>query len=253
MIIYEHPLNELMRTCLRLEQLFQQAIPYIDSSHSTDSHIAMTLLGDIMSLVERPHLKSNFTKELLRLNTYLSRLTDCEGVDHTRLSDVIADLDTQQQRLHSADGKFGQRLKENFHLKTVRQHAHTAGGTSCFDTPAYHHWLNSDADRRRDDLRRWYAECNDVLQTVDLILDLVRQCGGMRDEVAQHGSFDQALDATKPCQLVRIAMDKHSDLYPEVSIGKHHLTIRYYRFNDTDDKPHQTEEDVSFKLACCIL
>ena len=42
-----------------------------------------------------------------------------------------------------------------------------------------------------------------------------------------------------------------SDLFPEISGNQHRFTVRFHRWRDISSRPIQTDEDVTFFLACC--
>ena len=64
MISYEYPLNEKVRTLLRLEDLFSRMTHFTDLSHSNDHHAAMSTLFEILEVVCRADLKSELLQEL---------------------------------------------------------------------------------------------------------------------------------------------------------------------------------------------
>ena len=80
-IIYEQPLNEVIRVCLRLEQLFQQ----LDHQHGDLSPISLrlwvSLIINILNLLDRPDLKAKLAKELSHHLSAVLRLEDTPGVD----------------------------------------------------------------------------------------------------------------------------------------------------------------------------
>ncbi len=63
-IVFEQPLNEQMRICLRLEQLFKQLKESMSQSSISASKIALTALLKIISVVDRPDLKSKLTQTM---------------------------------------------------------------------------------------------------------------------------------------------------------------------------------------------
>ena len=62
-IIYEHPLNDRIRTLLRLEHLFRQAQNFQKGASSWDSRMVITTLFDILDLFSRSDLKTEIIKE----------------------------------------------------------------------------------------------------------------------------------------------------------------------------------------------
>ena len=65
-IIYEQPLNERIRTFLRLEFLFSQAAQHLHDDSQWGSRNTLTSLLDILSIFGRTDLKTEVLKELER-------------------------------------------------------------------------------------------------------------------------------------------------------------------------------------------
>ena len=56
MICYEHPLNERIRTLLRLEDLFDKIIFLIDKDDAIEHHSALVTLFEILDVASRAHV-----------------------------------------------------------------------------------------------------------------------------------------------------------------------------------------------------
>ena len=66
MITYEYPLNERIRTLLRLEDLFERSRHFIARTDQHDHHMALLTLFEIMEVAGRADLKSDLLQELER-------------------------------------------------------------------------------------------------------------------------------------------------------------------------------------------
>ena len=86
-IIYEHPLNERIRTFLRLEYLFSQIKFFLRSETGYETRVTVSSLLDVLNIFTRSDLKAEVIKELDRHNLVLSRLQQSPGVDLSRLQD----------------------------------------------------------------------------------------------------------------------------------------------------------------------
>ena len=63
-LIYEQPLNERIRSFLRLEFLFQQVRHHLEGSTEWDSRSALSSLLESMAIFRRSDLKSEVIKEV---------------------------------------------------------------------------------------------------------------------------------------------------------------------------------------------
>ena len=73
MITYEYPLNERIRTLLRLEDLFERSRHFIARTEPHDHHVALLTLFEIMEVASRADLKSDLLQELERQKQVLLR------------------------------------------------------------------------------------------------------------------------------------------------------------------------------------
>lgn len=253
-VIYEQPLNERIRTLLRLEHLFHQANYRLSGDNTLwDSRAALDALLDIQNVLTRNDLRSEVLKELERHATRLTAYEHNPNVDIDALQEVLDELDEVIDRLHAVDGQIGQGLKNNEFLNSVRQRSSIAGGSCGFDLPAYHYWLQQPAEQRQQDLLAWYREYEALLEAVGLIMRILRQSTPAQPVNAEGGFYQQSLDTNIPFQLIRVVLPHESRYFAEISAGKHRFTIRFMHMVSMEQRPVQTEQDVEFKLACCVL
>ena len=66
MVRYEYPLNEGIRTMLRLEHLFDRLGQLIPRDTALDHHFALATLFEIVDVASRADLKSDLLKDLER-------------------------------------------------------------------------------------------------------------------------------------------------------------------------------------------
>ncbi len=251
-VTYEHPLNERVRTLLRLEFLFRQIKHFMSGSTVWDARAVLTNVMDILTIFSRGDLKTELIKELERNAVNLGRLTEKNGVDHTQLKNILHWLNKLCNVLRDMDGALGQELRDNEFLNAIRQRSSIPGGTCDFDLPLYHQWLHLPQEQRQADMERWLGALDAVRQSVELILKLIRNSAEPVTVLAGGGVYQHVLDPAIPFQLVRIALVMESPYYAEVSGGKHRFAIRFMQPSPAE-RPKQATEDVSFRLTCCAL
>lgn len=252
-IIFEQPLNERIRTFLRLEFLFRRVDSALTDQTEMHHRDALDAMLNMLSVFERSDLKQELMKEIERLSANLSALENTPGVDKSALEALLSDLDQNLDALHIQKSGIGQTLRENEFLYAIRQRSSIPGGTCDFDLPAYHFWLqHTQAETRTEQLRTWFNEFQSVRNAVEMSLRLIRGSIGFRQEVADDGFFQRSLDSNQPFQLIRVELPATVSYFPEVSGGKHRFTIRFMKF-DISQRPQQTFEDIPFRLSCCAM
>ncbi|MFC1683865.1 cell division protein ZapD [Pseudomonadota bacterium] len=252
LIIYEHPLNERIRTLLRLEHLFQQNAFHLSRPEAWSSRATINSLLDITNILARADIKSEIIKELERHAATLGKIRSAPGVNTQRLDTILEELGINIDRLYQINSQIGRRLRENDFLNSIAQRNSIPGGSCAFDLPQYHHWLQRPHAERQDDLQRWAQEFSPLESASSLLLSLIRSSTDASWESAEGGFFQRSLGAQTPVQLVRVGLAIDSTVYPEISGSKHRFTIRFLEPSE-QDRPAQTQADLKFQLTCCLL
>lgn len=251
-ITYEQPINEHVRVCLRLEHLFNQVQHWMYGTSQFDSRAALIALLEILNVLDRPDLKSKLVKELSRYATLLSRFEETPHIDKGKLSAILHELEHTVRNLHVTQGRLAQSLRDNEFLMQTRQYLLNSGGGCSFDVPAYHYWLHQSPSERISQLSHWLSALKVVQTAVELMLRLIRQSSAPQLHVAHEGFYQAALDSSLPCQLVRVVVPYGAGVYPEISVGRHGISVRFYMLN-LAERAIQTTEDVRFQLICCVF
>jgi hypothetical protein len=91
-LIFEQPLNERMRTFLRLDFLYSQALYHNEMQSQWGSRAAMGSLLDILAIAARGDVRADVQKELERHLAQLNVFQSKPGVDSARLRTVMSNL-----------------------------------------------------------------------------------------------------------------------------------------------------------------
>ncbi len=252
--IFEQPLNERIRIFLRIEALIHKLDFFKDQDTDAASHQALLSILEITALVERGDIKQEILKELERQHRALKLLASHDGVDKSRLDLTLSKLKHALNGIHSMDGKLGEHLKKIDFLLTVKQRASIPGGSCDFDLPQLRYWLNLEHKIRLNDIDRWASPYYKIHEVLILILNIIRDSAHAEPICANNGFFQEPLDTSQPNQMLRIEMPMGSDIFPEISAGKHRYSIRFLQAQKTVDQlPTQFKEDIEFTLFRCTL
>lgn len=251
-VIYEQPLNERVRTFLRLEYLFCQTDYTLRGFSVWDSRATLNSIVDTLEILGRTDLKTELIKEMERQSNKLAALRQVPGVDSEQLQTLLGELDASLQSLYALTGQFGQHLREHELISSLRQRQSIPGGNCPIDIPMFHLWLQQTAEDRIAQLEEWNASLDIVRKPVALLLGMIREASNSQHVTAAGGFYQQTLDSNLPIQLIRVAMAPESGSFAEISAGKHRLTIRFLE-PQPGRRPLQTQEDIDFKLTCCTL
>lgn len=249
-ITYEQPLNEVIRVCLRLEQLFQQIDHQLPDSSQLGTRNLITYIINILHLLDRPDLKAKLAKELSHHLTNLMRYNHAPDIDAVKLKMLTSQLEELSRALIDSSGKIGYRLRDTELLNTLRMHLASPGGGCSFDLPIFHYWLQQPTELRMATLQAWLSDFAQIKSAVMVLLDLVRKNIKSEQKTAVHGFHQELLDPQSNLRMLRISLDRDFSAFPEISVGRHFLSVRFY-VPTIEKRPVQYSENLNFLLEYC--
>ena len=250
MISYEFPLNERIRTLLRMEALYERVRFFSGKDQPLEHHAALLSLFEILDVAGRADLKSEMMQELERQKQTLSALRSNPAISEVALTGILADIDRAVSELFQTSGKTGQELRENDWLMGIKQRSAIPGGVCEFDLPSYHYWLHQSPPMRRRDLETWLAPFLAMEDGASIILRILRESGRTSQQLGTQGIYQQMMGG-RVAQLIRLRLDDSYDCVPEVSANKYALNIRFTLAGDVQRRVAQV--DIPFELTFCNL
>jgi cell division protein ZapD len=249
-ILYEYPLEERIRTYLRLEHLFARLRVLVAREHAIDHHVALTTMFEVMDVASRGDLKSDALKDLERHRQLLHSYRGNPAISEAALDQIVGRVDACFKALNDQEGKAGLALTDHEWLMSIRSRASIPGGTCGFDLPAYFAWQHLGVGRRQTDLAQWAQTFAPLADSVALLLGMLRDSGVAQKVVAEGGQFQQRVPNGKVYTLLRMRIDDSTGLIPEISANKLMVSVRLMR-QGQDERLHAAAETSSFELALC--
>ena len=248
---YEQPLNERMRTFMRLEFLYQQLIYNNDLEADWATRATIATLLEIMAILSRGDVRSEVHKELDQQLDALQRYKSQPDVDTGRLDSLIRNLIESRTQIGGSGSGFLQPLKDSVFLNAIKHRSAIPGGTCEFDLPEYSHWLRQPFDRRRQDLSGWISAIRPLCDAVTEVLWLIRESAQPVNRQAIKGMYQHNMQKDVHCRLLRVSLPNDDSLYPEISGSQHRFTVRFLEWSSIECRAVQTSRDVEFRLSIC--
>jgi cell division protein ZapD len=254
-ITYEHPFNERTRTLLRLESLFEKVSHFSRKQEAAEHHVALIFLLEILDVAGRSDLKMDMVQELERQRQALLSFRNNPGISDTALSGALYEIEQASAALLALNGKFGQNLRENDWLMSVKGRAAIPGGLCEFDLPSYHYWLHMPAKTRSAELESWQKSMLPVLSALTIILRLLRSAGLAEKLRAHNGYYQRTLVSNRgfEAQMARITLPGNEYAVPEVSANRLAFNIRFMNPPGLENRIRSCNRDVDFELTFCNL
>ena len=254
-IRYEHPLNERIRTLMRLEDLYRRA-QFFAAQVERARRITprSPSLFEITDVAARADLKTDLLQELERQKQLLAPLRSNPAIEPRVLEPLLADIDRASAALLAQTGKAGVHLRDNEWLMTIKQRTAIPGGVCEFDLPAYHYWLQRGRRRRGRTISRGWIE--PFLPIYDGLSDRPAPPARQRprqpaDRVPRRVPADADDDQGRAAPAAH-ASPRELPCVPEISANKYALNIRFIGVSGMD-RGNVVDQDVVFELMFCNL
>ncbi|MDN5862112.1 MAG: cell division protein ZapD [Salinisphaera sp.] len=251
-ICYEQPLNERIRTFLRLEHLFAQTCHYREDPSVWGRRAAIGVLLDILAILSRHDLRTETAKELSVQHAALARLRNHAGVDHDRLQEVLEKLEQYGHEIQRMPAHFASYMvRDNELLNAINNRNVIPGGTCGFDLPGYQHWLHRPHEVQEEHFHRWWRTLDPLRAAIGLIVVLLRDSAQPQEHTASSGMLVHQTETGT--QLLRVLVPQQEQVYPEISAGRHRSTFRFMEQTGTNLHVTQSTRDIHFRMAACKL
>ncbi len=251
MICYEHPLNERIRTLLRLEDLFDKVAFFSARDEAVEHHSALVTLFEILDVTSRADMKSELLQELERQKQALEIMRRSPDISEGVLNEVLGNIQAASQNMLNMTGKIGEHMRENEWLMSIKQRMGIPGGVCEFDLPSYHYWLHLNPELRRSDLNEWLAPLLPLEDGFSIVLHLLRNSGKTLQHTAYRGVYQQ-MGSGRVAHMLCLKVKESLPCVPEISANKYALNIRFV-ISGSRQKTKIYEDDVEFELTFCNL
>jgi len=220
-ITFQTATQYLPKIALRIEYLYQSVYQACEQSHPIVHHYALKSVLEILQLIEKPELKSRFLKELMRIE---HKLNKSEQELPTNLSNRLY---THIQMLTHIVGMFGEGIHQDPFLQVFRQNLPSHNQDCEIQPPQLLYWMESEAEKRQEDLALWLKNLHALYVTSLLYLQLLRSTAEFVFIPVRNGFYQQSLPPKVTCQLILVRIDTVLNIVPRIQFGHHGLSIRF--------------------------
>jgi cell division protein ZapD len=246
---YEFPLNEFIRTSLKIDYLYRFLEIQSDNPGEPEMRNLVSRTLELHSLIARPELKNEMIKEVEKRLNRLDQLKHVKSINHTLLRQTIARMSTAIEELRGVSvSSFSAPLPHL--IDSVKQRLSIPGGQFVFDLPAYKYWLNADTNQFQTEIADVISSLKPITKSAALLIELLRGSANARPLIAENGMYQVSENGN--CDMLIIGLKDNLNIFPEVSGGKHRVFLRFLEFNDIYNKPQQSTKSIEFELSCCF-
>lgn len=246
--VFEFPLNEKVRTYLRLEQLFLQLNQCAKADQDWQFMGFFEALFTLLDLLERLDIRNDVLKDIEVHEKNLVYWSQHPQIDTEALQAALQQILRMRDQLKHSK-KVGASLKEDKFLASIRQRFSIPGGTCSFDLPNLHYWIKQPLELIRKDIDGWLQELQLISEAITITLSFLRERGRFTAMTAENGFFQGVADDKNELIRVQTAVDK--GYYPVLSGNKYRYAIRFMLFTVNESGSSAAAETIQFDLASC--
>ena len=248
--IYELPLNERLRTFMRIEFLYSR-LKYFSSNldDNWQTRTVIHTLLEIYSILSRTDVRREVLADLDRYIMQMQRFQSAPDADNNMVNDVLEDLDSIKDQVVDVGTDYLLKLREDEFIASLL-HRHTLpGGKAEFDMPKYKFFLESDEKNVALQINKWIDIIKPICEGIDKLMWIIRESNEPIATVAVGGQYNHQIERRTQISLVRI-ITNDTNVYPEISGGRHLIAVRFFNQN-RDGEYVQFEDNVEFKISLC--
>jgi cell division FtsZ-interacting protein ZapD len=223
--IFEYPINECIRTCLKLEPILKKIERISSQTLPLQHKTQILLLITLIHILDRQDIKTKFVKLITQQQANLIALQDNDKVDQATLQFWIQKLKNLSTNLQNTSSLTGS-LKQDPLISFILQQPSSTQSVPNFMAPQLQCWLQLPDEHRLNQLAKWRQNLTLIEQLIHTLLPLIRNSKPFKQEVSEAGFFQTNLNKEQEIHLVRIKLYQ-PDLYPEISIGKHRMILHF--------------------------
>lgn len=243
-IIYEHPLNEKMRSWLRMECLLQQLIDLKNINSLASGLAFFRAVSELIEVLDRSDIRADIIKELDKQKNKLNQWCSDPHADKTLIKNLLKELQENLTSLREAP-RIGQHLRQDKVISIARQRLSIPGGCCSFDLPALHLWLNTPKKEIEIRINFWIDGILPLRSALNMLLNLIRKSNTFTSQKSYNGFYQGSVENA---DLIRIKLPINLSLYPQISGHKTRFAIRFLH---EDSENGIVPDELPFKLACC--
>lgn len=243
-ITYEYPMNEKIRSWLRLETLVSQIYELSNITSYSTGIAFFRSVSELIEILDRGEVRSELMKELEKQRVQLANWAEAPNADNQLISTLLEQLSDTTTKLMSAS-RFGHHLRTDKIISMVRQRLSIPGGCCGFDLPTLQLWLNIPQIERNKTINGWLQSLDPLNNALKAVLTLIRQSGNFETKESHNGFYQDNVEGK---ELLRIKLPIEHLIYPQISGHKTRFALRFLHI---DSENGILPDVISFELSCC--
>lgn len=242
-LVFEHPLNEKIRTYLRVETLFNQLEQIKTTLSESDSSVQnfFRTLFDLNDVLDRCEWRSELLKDLDKQRQLFRQWANAPQIDTSKIDELVSKTDGYFRTINQHP-KLSNFIKEDRLLSLIRQRLTLPGGTCSFDLPQLYFWQHQSLEQRISDIEKWVHPFATIAEVMGFLLSMLRE-QSVAEQVIAHGGFYQG--QREGCVMLRIKIDGGIKGFPTISGHKNRFAIKFMSLEGA------ITNDLNFTLTCC--
>ncbi|MFM2483129.1 cell division protein ZapD [Celerinatantimonas sp. YJH-8] len=240
-LIFEHPLNEKVRTYLRVENLFDTLEQTTKMQDASQVQNFFRTLFDLNEVLDRSEWRSDLLKDLDKQRQRLRQWANLPQTDTSKVQEALTKANQLFSKINQQP-KLSNLIKEDRFLNMLRQRLALPGGACSFDLPQLYYWYHLNEVQRDVDLLRWLTPFMEVASAMGFILSMLRG-QSLQEYVVAKGGFYQG--QREGCALLRLEISSEVPCFPTISGHKNRFAIKFMTLDGA------IQNDLNFSLTCC--
>jgi cell division protein ZapD len=221
-IIYQQSPQFLPKVSIRIENLLAYIRESLHEKHPIIHHYALKNVIDLIKIVEKPELKSRYTKEFIRLEYGLSKILPEQAPElWQRFTETSLDLQNRVNRFCSP--VFHDQFLQNMRIRIQDNWQECE-----LQTPHLYRWLHQTSRQRKSDLQKWLSSLLEIENIVSVYLNILRFFVHYQEYEVEQNYYHQLIGHHPICQLIVLKIDSEIEAIPKIQVSNNSLSIHFH-------------------------
>jgi cell division protein ZapD len=221
-IIYQQSSQFLPKISLRIENLLAYIREGLHENHPIIHHYALKNIIDLIKIVEKPELKSRYTKEFIRLEYGLSKILPEQSPElWQKFTEISLDLQNRVNRFCSPI--FADQFLQNLRMRMQDNWMECE-----LQAPHLYRWLHQSSPQRKSHLQSWIDNLIEIESIISVYLSILRYFAHYQEIEVHQNYYHQLVGHHPICQLIVLKVNAELPVIPKIQVGNNSLSIHFH-------------------------
>ncbi len=183
----------------------------------------------------------------------MRKLNEDNEIELSKFDEYKNEVDRCLFNLNDINDNPSKTILDNDFLMLIKSKLHIPAGDNFFDMPSYLNFLTSKKNHIIENINIWSDPFSVFFDSSKLILNYKRRSSKFEKYMSNKSYFEKKLDKNATIDLVRIKIEKDTNIYPDISVNRQNINAVFKTAFGDNRVARTIVDDIEFELSLSIL